>query len=131
MSELNERDINEKKLLGALGLAIATAISIGVIALLILISAKRKIKEISYKAPIILFLKTTVASLVMFATLYALTFLNRHFALLPTDLFYGKLILLVGCIAIGIAVYVLSLLLMKTSELRELIGIFLRRKRKS
>lgn len=117
--------------LGALGLAIATATSIGVIAVLILISAKVKIKEISYKQPVVLLFKTVIASAVMFVVLQALIFLNNSLSLVPTDLFYGKLIFVIVSIAAGILVYVLALILMKTKEIRDLLGIFLRRKRRS
>lgn len=116
--------------LGALGLAIATAISTAIIAILILISAKRRVKEISYKQPLILFLKTGIASLIMFAALKGLTMLNEHLSLLPTDVFYGKLVIIVTLVIIGVLIYALMLFLMKTNELRDLLGIFLRRKRK-
>ena len=116
------------RIFDALGLALATTISMGIIALLIMIDAKKINQYICFRDLWIVTLKVVFACILMVITLLGIKYflpnlvqVNRNGKL--TDLLFVTL-----SVVFGGGVYFLALILLKTSEVKDFILQF-RKKR--
>lgn len=106
------------RIMGAKGLALATTISTGVIALLLFISAHKRLPEVNYISLIPVIFKTGVAALLM---VIAVIFIKSH--TVSNDLW----IILLSTIA-GAIIYIGTLFILRAKELLEVVELIKRRK---
>lgn len=108
------------RIMGAAGLALATALSTALITIMLLIAAKRRMPIIRFKKFWIACGKTLTGALLMSAAVLALERLLSGWNL-PLRLLL--------CVAVGAAVYLAALLLLRSEELQWLLKSLLKKRR--
>jgi len=116
--------------IGALGLALATTISTAVISILLLASLKKKNGYIKYRSLGITFIKVILASSVMTAIILLLKWIVTKLGWYDYNLLLNNVVFAIVSVIIGILSYFVVLLLLRTSEISEIINMFNRRKNK-
>lgn len=103
------------RFLGAVGLALATTISTAFVGFLLLKQAKRKLDLVEYKTTGAIFLKSFLAALIMYFTLYGVK------SLFLNSIHTGILIYVIIAVSIGGSVYIIVLYLLKVSEVKQIL----------
>ena len=103
---------------GAEGLVIATAISLAVTSIRLLMLAKRKLPCIRYEEITLFSVKVLVASIGMNLVLWGMKYCLKS---IEIQLLVHKFLFVVGMIVVGAIVYVALLLCLKTREVKETI----------
>lgn len=102
------------------GIALATTLSVNILALILFIEIKIRIKSISYKSVVIGFIKMMISGFVMsLGVNLTFTLLNN---VLPTSNLYLLINIIISTI-IGAVLYILMLLILKVQELGELLKL--------
>lgn len=115
---------------GAMGLAMATTISTAVISFLILKDAKKIVNKINYKKSKKLFLKVIIASLVMLLVLFITKKVIQSVEFGYSEEFIFKALYTVCMILVGAIVYICTLLILKTDEVKLAINMVIKRRKK-
>ncbi|MEH2951833.1 murein biosynthesis integral membrane protein MurJ [Candidatus Merdisoma sp. JLR.KK011] len=113
------------KQFAAIGVALASVVSILITSAYLLIIAKRKLSEIKYNRTAVIFLKSILASIIMycilsFANILQINFIGDASSTLSFLLFIFKVLL-------GGAAYFMILILLKTDEIKNIMA-YIRRK---
>lgn len=114
--------------LGAFGLALATTISMAVISILILAEARRKNRHINYRTVITVSLRALFASVVMILSIVALRSVFIRFGLYDINSFLRCLLYVICSILLGASIYFGIHMLIKTSEIKTIVRMFIKRK---
>ncbi len=117
------------KFLGALGLALATTISTAVIAFLILKTAKKRLDGLNYKKSFVLSVKSGISAVLMLLILSLIKIPLIKIGFFSSG-FKGTLIYTLLMVIIGTAVYLASLVVLKTNEMKLLLNMIRGRKKK-
>ena len=115
--------------LQAFGLALATAISTGIISFLLLRAAKKRNEYIEYKKLVPLVAKVLLSAVVMIGSIYLFRRMVGY-SLLQQDSIMNTLIYIVASVLIGVVIYFVMLFVTKTEEAYIVFRKVLRRKRK-
>ena len=117
------------KFLGALGLALATTISTAVIAFLILKRAKKRLDGLNYKKSFVLSVKSGISAVLMLLILSLIKIPLIKIGFFSSG-FKGTLIYTLLMVIIGAAVYLASLIIFKTNEMKLLLNMIRGRSKK-
>jgi putative peptidoglycan lipid II flippase len=109
------------RLMGHVGLALATAIASDALAILLLVSLYKKVKRFDVKHLLVTFLKTLIASLCMGIIIYSV----YHFVLSQICVsFFKKVLCLCSLALIGVIVYVLMAKVLKIDTITDIVNNF-------
>lgn len=115
------------KWIGALGLALATTVSMALISFLMLKDVRKRLPQVRYQSAFRLLGKVSTASAAMAGAITVVgKFLARQ---LTMTLFSGKLLYVAVMVLLGAAVYGGVLLLLRTKEVIQLVQMVIRRKK--
>ena len=103
---------------GAEGLAAATAISLAVTSIRLMMLAKRKLPCIQYKETTLFSVKVLMATVGMNLVLWGMKYCLKN---IEIHLFVHKFLFVVGMIVVGAIVYGILLLCLKTREVKEVL----------
>ena len=121
-------DIVLSKVFGALGLALATTISAFVISFLLFNDIKKKNKHIRYKEMFLMIFKTIVSCFVMMLVIKLILTYMKSIGFYQLNSFLRTAVVTIICIILGGIVYVITLFIIRTKEIRDLIRMFLKRR---
>jgi putative peptidoglycan lipid II flippase len=102
------------------GIALATTLSVTILALILFIEIRKKLKGISYRVIFIGFIKMTLSGVVMAAAVFMCCRLLNM--ILPSNNIFLTLNIVASTI-LGVIVYIVMLIVLKVEELRELIKL--------
>lgn len=106
------------------GLALATSVASTLLATLLLISLYRKIGDYHMREILVMVLKVILSSIIMAGVIYVF----YHFVFISLcDVFFGRLLVLLILIAVGLAVYFGCMILFKVSEVKTIFKTVLKK----
>lgn len=115
--------------IGALGLALATTIATAIISFLLLLDVKKRNSYISYRATVLLFIKVIVACIVMDIVVGCIKILMIKMNYYNIANFWHTMLFVIIAVLFGVICYFGTLVLLKTSEMEDVLDILKRRKK--